>query len=466
VIGTTGLEVVPADLRALLPATADDWRDNSLLGMKPLRFNHLEVRMAAPLGFALDQDSNQVWHLTKPMTARADNDKVNHLLQQLRNTVLTSFVPDTGQTNLDVFGLQPPRIELALGLGTNDALVLRFGLSPTNAPQEVLGWQNLHGQVFRVDKAITNTLSVPYTELRDHRLLSLPLDTVNCVEFQADESVVLQQRTNGQWMITAPVRMPADEEVVRGFFHQLNHLEVFEFTKDVVTDFAEFGLAPPARQLHLKQLPRDRASDTTNLFVLQLDFSTNQTDRLWARRHDEKSVYALKLSDFRQLPQNAAQWLDRKVWSFAAMDVRGFSIQSRGQYQRVKRGAAGQWEIAAPSLPLPDPVPMMLEELMHRLGSMRVSAWVDRGETNLDRYGLGKDHRQTWELQLASQPVPLTLDVGEDNPSSASRYASVILYEQRLIFELPSPVSSLLVEVLRALPPAPAPTPAAANPSS
>lgn len=455
VLGAPGLEVVSADLLSLLPAQADDWRDNSLLGMKMPEFSRIDVRMAAPFGFTLDKDTNQHWRLSKPISARADNAKADHLVQQLRNAVLTGFVAESSRTNLDVFGLQSPRVELALGLATNDVLLIRFGLSPSNAPQEVFGWQSSHDQVFRVDKTLVDRLCVPYTELRDRRLLSLPSDVANSVEIRAEETIRLQQSTNTQWIIAAPVSAPADGDVLRDFFQQLNGLEILEIAREVVTDFSAFGLSPPARQILLKRAVPDPAQAVTNRLIMQLDFSTNQADRLLVRRHDENSVYALRLSDFNKLPLAAHQWRDRHVWSFASTNAQSFAIQTSGQIYRLQRGAQGRWELGGLGQSLSDPIPMMLDELIHRLGSMRVDAWLDRGEDKLSRYGIQKAESQIWEIRLVGQSAPLTLKVGDTTPTSASRFAAVMLNDQYWIFELPVTAYSLFLEVLRSLPPAP-----------
>jgi hypothetical protein len=453
VIGTAGLEVVSSDLLSLLPAKTDDWRDNTLLGMKLPEFSRLEVRMPAPFGFALEQDPHRVWRLAKPLPLRADNAKINHLLQQLRQAVVTGFVDASDGTNLDAFGLQPPRAELALcsATNTNDVLIVRFGLSPTNHPQEVFGWQSQHGQVFRVDKALADSLSVPYTELRDRRLLSVPLEAANCIEMQTGETVILQRLPNDQWVVTSPVSMPADNEIVRAFFRRLNSLDVLEFTKDVVTDFSNFGLASPARRLILRQALPNPVTASTNYLVMQLDFSTNQTDRLLVRRHDENSVYALRLSDFEQLPQAAHQWRDRHVWHYAASNAMSFVVSAPGINHRLRRDTAGRWELAGLNRPLHDPIPMMIDELLHRLGSMQVDAWLARGQDKLESYGMNKDEHQTWEIQLTNRAAPLVLVLGNETHSSTSRYAAVVQEDQPFVFELPPIVYSLFLEVIRSL---------------
>jgi hypothetical protein len=457
VVGMDELKIVPDDLVSRLPQQVDDWRDHTLLGMKPIQFDRFEVRMAAPFGFTLEKDTNQLWHLSQPWVVRADNAKVNHLIHQLQNAVVTRFLPDGARTNLEMLGLQPPRLELVLGSATNDLLQLRFGTSPTNASSEVYGWQNLHGQVFCVARGLVDNLSVPYLELRDRRLVSIPLNTANSIEIRADEHFALQLQTNGQWLITSPAPMPADRELVRNFLQKLNQLEVVEFTKDVVTDFSTYGLANPSRQIMLKHAYPDAAHAVTNELVIQLDFGTNQTDRILVRRSDEKSVYALRLADFLSLPQAAYQLRERRAWSFAVTNIQSLTFTMPGQTNHLRHLANGKWETTLPNQVLPDPLPLMIDELAHRLGSLQVDAWIGRGADNLAAFGLRRPAALTWEAQLADPPISITLELGDPMPQSGGRYAAIVLDQQPMIFQLPSTLSSLLVELLRSLPPTPNP---------
>jgi hypothetical protein len=452
VVGRDGVYVIPSGLLDRMPATVDEWRDNSLLGARAMDFDRLEARMGAPFGFALQHDpTNHLWRLLTPMVARADNPKVDQLVHQLKNAQVSRFLPDPPAGNLELWGLNPAQLELVLGPETNALVVLRFGISPTNSPGEVYALNFQHSNLFLADKELVDRLKVSYTELRDRHLFSGALDGVNSIEINADESFALQRQTNQQWRVVRPISLPADTLRVQDFLNRLGDLEIKEFTKDVVTDFSSFGLAPPARQYLLKQQVPTPSAGGSNVVVVDLGFGTNQPDRVLVRRGDENSVYAVSLEDFDRLPHAAYQLRDRRIWSFASTNVAGLVFTIGGQTRRLNRAGAVQWTLGTTNSPLAEPLPLMLEELVIRLGSLQADPWIARGEDKMVPYGFLKPEHHTLEIRLTQQADPLTIDLGEASPLR-SRYAAVVLDGQRMIFELNPSLYSLYWEVVRQLP--------------
>ena len=71
----------------------------------------------------------------------------------------------------------------------------------------------------------------------------------------------------------------------------LQQMEAVELAKEVVTDFSAYGLASPLRRYTLLTARTNAAGVPTNQILAQLDFGTREKDRIYARRHDETSVY-------------------------------------------------------------------------------------------------------------------------------------------------------------------------------
>ena len=85
VIGDEAIYLVDANLLKLFPRQANDWRDTTFISLKGLVFDRLMVTSGARF-FELQRDaSDKIWRMTQPMKARADNPKVEDLLQKLQN---------------------------------------------------------------------------------------------------------------------------------------------------------------------------------------------------------------------------------------------------------------------------------------------------------------------------------------------------------------------------------------------
>src|SRR6185503_9219280 len=100
---------------------------------------------------------------------------------------------------------------------------------------------------------------------------------------------------------------------------------------------------PPARQYILRSAA---PAGGTNQLLAQIDFGTNQADKIFVRRADESSVYKASLEEARALPRAAFELRDRRIWHFATNQVNSLTITLKGQSFKLARNAKG-WSIAA-----------------------------------------------------------------------------------------------------------------------
>jgi hypothetical protein len=349
--------------------------------------------------------------------------------------------------DLEPYGFQPPDLELAFGQGTNDVAFLRFGKSPTNDATQVYAWRSSHGNIVTASQDLVGLLRSPFTRFRDPHLVALEATNVHRIEVKAEENFTLERQTNGAWRITAPYVAPADSALMADVLQNLTSLQIVEFVKDVVTDFASYGLAPAARTYILQ--------GATNEPLAQIEFGTNQVDKVFVRRTDENSVYATRLGDSLRLPQAAYQVRDRRVWDFASSNVISVTINHKGQTQKIQRTAAGSWALAPGSQGTVETA--SFEETLLRLGQLRAESWAARGEEQLPRYGFAeKDHKITLELMNGDAARTLTLSFGRLSPLYRP-YATTVLDGQTLIFEFPSRLFADVQRDLSLVPPEAAP---------
>ena len=87
-----------------------------------------------------------------------------------------------------------------------------------------------------------------------------------------------------------PQDFPADAGLVKDLLSALSGLQIVEFTKDVAIapDLPAYGLAPPARQYILRSAATNSPAGPTNPIIAEVDFGTNQADKVFARRADER----------------------------------------------------------------------------------------------------------------------------------------------------------------------------------
>jgi hypothetical protein len=216
----------------------------------------------------------------------------------------------------------------------------------------------------------------------------------------------------------------------------LNQLTFIEgqVEKDIVTDFAPYGLATPARQYLLRGAATNSLGAVTNRVLAQVDFGARRDKTIFARG-GEDTVYALPTAAADRLPGAAWQLRDRRVWSFSTNQVSRLTIQHRGYTRQVVRSPAGEWSLAPGSQGIINT--FAVEEMLYRLGDLRAVSWVARGEENRAEYGFTENgHKLMIELRLVDRLRVLTLEFSS-KPPAPYPYALASVDGQSWIFEFP-----------------------------
>ena len=432
VVGMEGVYVVDANFLNYLPRTADDWRDTALINVNGLAFDRLSVTNGTKI-FELRRDgTNKLWRMVYPLQARANNPKVDQSLQTLQSVRVLQFVSDDPKADLEVCGLQPPELELALGQGTNTFARLQFGKSPTNDTRLVYARRLGLNAIVAVRKDLLAPWYAQVNDFRDPFLLTWTAP-IAVIDVRGQDSFSLQQ-TNDAWRVL-PQDFPADAGLVRDLVSALRSLQIAEFTKDVAIgpELPTYGLAEPARQYILRSAATDSASGATNPVIVEVDFGTNQADKVFARRTDESCVYAVRLADYQRLPAASWEMRERRIWSLSTNDVAGATIRQQGRVRQIIRNGPHDWSLAPGSQGVINVVGV--EETVSGLCRLAAVAWVGRGDQDRARYGFTDNNdRVTLELKNGQKvSVDFSSQASPDLP-----YTVVTLDGQPWIFKFPA----------------------------
>jgi hypothetical protein len=378
-VGDDGVYTADAEFLSRLPKSPDDWRDRALLQLPDTSYDRMEVRGST--GFEAVKDAGTGdWRLTKPLSTRADGDRLEALLNQLRSAKVAAFVADAPLVDAEAYGLQPPDAELTVGRGTNDLAQLQFGGAATNAPGLIFVRRSTQTNVVLVPAETVTLLKLPLAAYRDRRLLP-GLIVANRLEFTTGTGRATLQREGTNWFVVAPERFPADPDMMRLLFEHAARLEIAEFSADVVSDPARYGLDQPAREFIWWQTVTNVGGIVTNRLVADVQFSllpTNSPTLSYARRVDEPGVYKIPRADVYRLPETANQLRD---WRFAATNVSKVIIHQAGRDRELTRQASGAWAATAGAAGIV--VPDSIEETLLRLGRLTSLRYAIRDEKTL-----------------------------------------------------------------------------------
>jgi hypothetical protein len=369
VVGVDGAFVTDATWLKYLPRTATDWRDTSLVNPETVYDSIVLTNGAKEIELHLDA-TNHLWRMTRPLQARADSDRINRALQQLRSARVENFVTDDPHVDLSAYGLQPASLDLWLG---HDGVLtegLHTGATLTNNPSLVYakreGW----------DGVIT-TLKEPLlawhgavNEFRDPHLidLTMPINEID-VSVPAITNQYTLQRAGAAWHI-AGATYPVDTESVQNFIKTLAGMTALEY-EDVVTapDLQNYGLTHPYLQITLRPTAGD-----TNQTLAQLSFSSPGTNGLYVRRSDEDFIYRVDPLDLERVPEAGWEFRNRRIWSFPEENIAQITVRQDGRTREILHNGRNDWSLA-PGSPGQVYGPT-IEEAAHELGEMAATAWV------------------------------------------------------------------------------------------
>lgn len=420
VVGVEGVFVVDAALLKLFPRTVDDWRDTAFADLTRLLFDHVSVSNAVT-SLELQRDgTNQLWRLTRPMAARADNQRVNRALQKLNATRVSRFVTDDPKADPDSFGLATPELELRLAQDTNLVAVYQFGRSPTNDSTQVFARRVGVSTIVTVPKELLAVWRAPLNQFRDPYVVTFA-QPVDRLEFRDGASFTLQRTGDHAWRL-ADSPLPVDAGAVGEVLTTLGNLGIEQFKDSITeTDLSLYGLQTPARQVVVSATVTN-GTTATNLVLAALSFGVATNGEVFARRADENPVYGIAPSSYLGLPTAAWQLRERRIWNFAASNVVRLVIAERGQRRELRRTEANAWVLAPGSQGSINP--QFVEKAVEQFATMSATAWTARGTNGWARYGFTTNAASlTFELKDGTK---YRVDFGGMSPANYC-YAAVTL---------------------------------------
>lgn len=428
VIGVESVFVVDSQLLRFLPAKSDDWRDTALVDLRGLVLDHITVSNANTVIELQQASTNELWRLTAPMSARADNLRLSDALQKLHTTRVAQFVTDAPTADLDTFGFHTPELVLTLARGTNVLAGLQFGKSPTNDSTLIYVRRAGSPSVLTVERELLRLWQAPLNEFRDPHLVTL-LRQVDEVEVTGGETFTLQRSATNTWRLV-DAELPLDAGFIGAFLLPLVTAPIQQF-KDSITpaDLPQFGLAEPVRHVVL----RGRAAvGNTNGVLADLSFGAPKDGLVYVRRADENPVYAINHADYVPVARASWQLRDRQIWRFAPTNAVRIVLQRGARKSELRRAGAASWMFAGGSQGVVNG--SEVEKTVQQLAALDAGAWLDRGEDKRGQYGFS-----TNSLQLTLELRDGTRHEVEFGGASADGYphAAVKLNGETWLFEFP-----------------------------
>jgi hypothetical protein len=204
--------------------------------------------------------------------------------------------------------------------------------------------------------------------------------------------------------------------------------------REVVGDFAAFGLEKPSGQYTLRQ------RGGTNAIIAQVSFGSpagDTSERVFARRHDEGAAYVVSAFDRQNLPSYGYQLRDRRFWQFHTNDVTKITLNRGEKSTELIRNTKGLW--TGPKGLLPPEKHENISTALSALGRLEVATWTAQGADKLATYDILQRKKSIiLELKRDGKTLIRKVQFGKQSQSlNFYAYATDPLEQEPVVFEFP-----------------------------
>ncbi len=390
----------------ILPVDPEEFRDQAVFPSSIKQAVRLEVKQAG--GFFQLALKDGVWRIQQPFDARADGARVEKLWLILESLKRGGVAGGTSLSDPVSYGLGVDEASLQVSVwmeGRREPLVVTVGKALQDNPSWLYARISDMASVGLVSREILSLQAIPANSLRDRRVCDADPSTLAFLMLRDDDSkVVMEKTTSGGWMITDPLRFPANARAVGALLKAVGGLQGEEIRNGI----AMKALPPEveAMSCRLTVAIQSPVSAGTNKTISSLSPTSGEwTYRLsWPGAGASNSlVYGEEAGAVYQVPSDDLakmwrRWGDRPVFAdpLAYMDglmldlspqqVRRITLTREGREETVTSGLDGGWTVDSP--PGGQVVEGAIPELLALVSNLQAERIETLATTNLAPFKL------------------------------------------------------------------------------
>ncbi len=392
-------------------------------------------------GVARDGAPQGVWRLTSLRNARANEELVHRLLNELNPLESEQTIkgtPDRPLNRAD-YGLQTPEATLTVA-SPQRSITLLFGSATAVEENRYVALEG-PSDIAVVNASLFEALNQSPEAFRSHDLVDVKTWEVRQIAVtSANRSYTLAKLTNAaqtqqadRWKLLAPLEDVADSAAASTTLSQLRGLRIERFVAEelVEVDRARWGLDAPYATITLTT-----NEDQPPLEVVIGKVAEDDEQQRYAKRSDESTVYAVTSAQIDEVARDPHALRSRACFEFFASQVAKLQVSGEGASWTIERDGDA-WK-ASDGIELDG---AKVEEFLWKVRDIKLMRFVDDAPQDLARYGLDPTHG-TIQVWLTGQLDPQTLAVGSTIETGTTRYGRIT--GRTAVVELPEVIHEIL----------------------
>ena len=390
----------------ILPIDFDRMRDRSIFPSNLKRVTRLELKH--PGGFLQLAFRDGQWRIQQPIDARADNRRVEQLIQSLMALKVEAFGAVEAPSDPAVYGLTADESLMQITLtpeGGRAPLVLTVGKARQDLPNLVYAKISDVASLCSIPREVLGLQTIKAEALRDRRLCNAdPVAIVSIMLREGEAKLVLEKNENSGWMIREPFRFKADAQAVGGLLRAICNLKIAESAGSISTNTPGGSPPTPACRLAMSSVLLSGIATNTSLpLVAPAGSSWSYRFAVPAAGGSNSLVYCEETKSFTEVAplELTAVWpkslqplslgdprpyMDCRMFEFPPDQVRRITLAHNGREETVTLGSDGIW--LADSPPEAQIRKGAIPELVSLASSLRAERIECMNATNVLAYGM------------------------------------------------------------------------------
>jgi len=200
-------------------------------------------------------------------------------------------------------------------------------------------------EIYTVSSQLFNFVPTKEDQLRDRIIFPNNMATIRQIEIRGEYGLIqIIKDSKGIWKIQQPIGANANRVVIDALLRDLQNLtiETGDFIADEVSDFSIYGLQDETKQISL-----GGGGKISNMLILG-DIIPNRPDYVYARRANDKTVFALKKTILKIFSYKLDHFRDPRVLLLPPQAIDFISVSHGAKKIDLVATSSREWAIVTP----------------------------------------------------------------------------------------------------------------------
>lgn len=263
--------------------------------------------------------SGSDWQIVAPTSAEADSSEVSGLTMNLASLEEQRLI-DENPSDVQEFGLDNPRVEVAFKAGGEEHRLLIGSRTPTGG--DMYARTAASPKVFLIASYLDSTFNRKPFDLRDKRALKFQRDLADSMEVTSGGRVLKFGKVEGDWRLTDPATRRPDEAAIEGLLSRIDGLRIRSIAAENPESLSKYGLDKPAATVTI-----GTGSSRATLHV----GSPAEEGTVYAKDASRAEVFTIDASVLDDLKRDAGEYRQRDLFDARSFNTTKIEIARGGQ---------------------------------------------------------------------------------------------------------------------------------------